>query len=70
MRECGARPIILLMTTFSRSSKVLLVADVRSDPPGPGAAGAVRRYRLARLRFVPQSPGPTARSEHLRRVRA
>ncbi len=70
MRDRGAQSIILPMTAISRSSKVLLVADVRGEPSTPGVAGAVRRYRLARLRFGAPPAGSPARSEHLRRVRA
>jgi hypothetical protein len=55
------------MTAPTRSSKVLLVADRRADSEGPGTA-AVRRYRLARLRFDSRPAGPQARFEHLKRV--
>lgn len=55
------------MTAPTRSSKVLLVADRRADSDEPGTA-AVRRYRLARLRFDSRPAGPQARFEHLKRV--
>jgi hypothetical protein len=67
MCDSPARTIILLMTAQSRSSKVLLVADRRADSDGPAPA-AVRRYRLARLRFDSRPAGPQARFEHLKRV--
>ncbi len=57
------------MITLSRSSKVLLVADLRGDPPVPGAGGSVRRYRLARLRVAPPSPGASAGPGHPSHVR-
>jgi hypothetical protein len=49
------------------SSKVLLVADRRVAPSGPGAA-PVRRYRLARLRLEGRAPGEASRFDHLKRV--
>lgn len=67
MCSLPAQAIILPMTAPSRSSKVLLVADRRPDSDGQGAA-AVRRYRLARLRFDRRPAGPEARYEHLKRV--
>jgi hypothetical protein len=67
MCDLPARTIILPMTAPTRSSKVLLVADRRTDSDGPAPA-AVRRYRLARLRFDSRPAGPQARFEHLKRV--
>jgi hypothetical protein len=58
------------MTAISRNSKVLLVADVRNDACLPGGAGAVRRYRLARVRLDPPAAGAQARSERRKRVPA
>lgn len=55
------------MTAPTRSSKLLLVADRRVDSAEP-AAPAIRRYRLARLRFESRPTGPEARFEHLKRV--
>jgi hypothetical protein len=66
MRDLPARSIILSMTAPTRSSKVLLVADRRTDSDVPSTA-AVRRYRLARLRFDSRPAGPQ-RFEHLKRV--
>ncbi len=62
--------MIRRMPTLSRSSKVLLVADVRGEPFRPGVAGTVRRYRLARLRFDPPSLGASGRAQQHSRVRA
>jgi hypothetical protein len=59
--------IIMPMTAPTRSSKVLLVADRRTDSEVPGTT-SVRRYRLARLRFDSRPAGPQARFEHLKRV--
>ena len=56
------------MTRPQTSSKVLLIADRRTDSPEPAAAAAVRRYRLARLRFDSRPSSPEARFEHLKRV--
>jgi hypothetical protein len=58
---------MLSMTRPTAPSKVLLVADRRADDHDPGA-GAVRRYRLARLRFDSRPAGSEARFEHLKRV--
>ena len=55
------------MTRPNALSKVLLVADRRSDATEPGAA-PVRRYRLARIRFDSRPIAPYARFEHLKRV--
>jgi hypothetical protein len=70
MRRLGARPIMLSMTRPIAATKVLLVADRRSDEAGAGGAESmtVRRYRLARLRFDSRPAGPDARFEHLKRV--
>ena len=56
------------MTRPQPSSKVLLVEDRRADSPEPASDGAVRRYRLARLRFDSRPSSPEARFEHLKRV--
>lgn len=61
------RPIIFVMTSSLKTSKVLLVADRRVEP-SQGTAGPVRRYRLARLRL---NPAPAARMtdfDHLKRL--
>jgi hypothetical protein len=55
------------MTRTSPPSKVLLVADRRPVASEPRGA-AVRRYRLARLRFEGRAADPAARFEHLKRV--
>jgi hypothetical protein len=67
MRDFSLGAIILSMTVPTRSSKVLLVADRRPDSDAPAIA-AVRRYRLARVRFDSRPTGPHARYEHLKRV--
>jgi len=56
--------MMLPMTAPIRSSRLLLVADRRTDGP----AAAVRRYRLARLRLEGRQAAPQARFEHLKRV--
>jgi hypothetical protein len=56
------------MTRPQTSSKVLLVADRRFDSTEPASSAAVRRYRLARLRFDSRPSGAQARFEHLKRV--
>jgi hypothetical protein len=66
-RDFSLAAIILSMTAPTRSSKLLLVADPRPDSDAPPTA-AVRRYRLARLRFDSRPAGPHARFEHLKRV--
>jgi hypothetical protein len=66
MRDLPAPAIILSMNAPTPSSKVLLVADRRGGP-APGTP-AVRRYRLARLRFASRPADPQARFEHLKRV--
>jgi hypothetical protein len=58
---------MLDMTHPITSSKVLLVADQRSEREESGGA-PVRRYRLARLRLDGRPAGPEARFEHLKRV--
>jgi len=55
------------MTRPVRSSKVLLVAD-RRDAPAEAGGAAVRRYRLARLRFEGRAAEPASRFAHLKRV--
>ena len=59
--------MILTMTRPTTSSKVLLVADRRSEAD-TSSGSPVRRYRLARLRFDSRPAGPDARFEHLKRV--
>jgi hypothetical protein len=70
MRDLGPGPIMLPMTRPIAASKVLLVADRRTDPAEAGGIESVpvRRYRLARLRFDSRPSGPDARFEHLKRV--
>jgi hypothetical protein len=58
---------MLSMTRPNTSSRVLLVADRRSEGDAPGDT-PIRRYRLARLRFDSRPAGPEARFEHLKRV--
>jgi hypothetical protein len=48
------------------ASKLLLIADRRVASPDPSSP-AVRRYRLARLRFDGRPTGGTARFDHLKR---
>lgn len=57
----------MAMTAPTRRSKLLLVADQRPGPTGEGGP-AVRRYRLAKLRFDGRPADPHARYEHLKRV--
>lgn len=57
----------MLAMTRPTPSKVLLVADRRVATTEPGTT-AVRRYRLARLRFDGRAPEPASRFEHLKRV--
>ena len=58
--------MILSMTHPPTSSRVLLVADRRSEAEMAGGA-PIRRYRLARLRLDGR-PADQARFEHLKRV--
>jgi hypothetical protein len=58
---------IMLAMTRPTTSKLLLVADRRSIVTEPGTA-AVRRYRLARLRFDGRADEPASRFDHLKRV--
>jgi hypothetical protein len=58
---------MLSMTRPATSTKVLLVADRRSESSQP-ASVPVRRYRLARLRFDSRPAEPESRFEHLKRV--
>jgi hypothetical protein len=67
MWHLACTSIILAMPRSITSSKVLLVADRRVAPSGPGAA-PVRRYRLARLRLEGRAPGEASRFDHLKRV--
>jgi hypothetical protein len=55
------------MTQPDRSSKVVLVED-RREISDAHSVGAVRRYRLARLRLNGRSSHPEARFEHLKRI--
>jgi hypothetical protein len=57
----------MLAMTRPTPSKVLLIADRRAPAGEPGTA-AVRRYRLARLRFDGRADEPASRFEHLKRV--
>lgn len=61
-------PIIVSMTARSRSPKILLVADRRSDSDASGTATIVRRYRLARVRLAARPAGAQARYEHPKRL--
>jgi hypothetical protein len=49
VRQLAERRIIMSMTSRPPTSKVLLVADGRAAAQG-GAAGPIRRYRIARIR--------------------
>ncbi len=59
---------MLLMNRPLTSSKLLLVADPRQVTAAREKGGAIRRYRLARLRFDGQSAEHPSRFEHLKRV--
>ena len=61
------KSIIVAMTRSLTASKVLLVAD-RRPVPATRESGAVRRYRLARLRFDSRPAGGESRFEYLKRV--
>jgi hypothetical protein len=67
MRAGGRRPMILAMTPASTSSKVILVADRRTET-GQAIPRPLRRYRLARLRFETRPAGRETDFEHLKRV--
>lgn len=67
MWALGIGPIILSMTRPTTPSRVLLLADRRSEIE-PEAGVSVRRYRIARLRLENRPVGPDARYEHLKRV--
>ena len=58
---------MLDMTRPLTSSRLLLVADPR-QATAAREKGAVRRYRLARLRFDGRSAEYASRFEHLKRV--
>lgn len=58
---------MLPMTRPVRSTKVLLIADRRSES-SESASVPVRRYRLARLRVDSRPAEPASRFEHLKRV--
>ena len=62
-----AGPIMSTMTRPTTASKVLLVED-RRPAPANRDAGAVRRYRIARLRFDSRPAGGESRFEYLKRV--
>lgn len=67
MRSRLPGPIMLIMTSPMKASKVLLVEDRR----GIGAqspAAPVRRYRLARLRLNPPAAGREPGFEYLKRL--
>ncbi|MHB8658201.1 MAG: hypothetical protein ACYC91_09655 [Solirubrobacteraceae bacterium] len=54
------------MTPPAPTSRVLLIAD---RPSGAASdSGAVRRYRLARVRFTERPRTGEARYEHLKRT--
>ena len=55
------------MTRPLTASKVLLVADRRTSLAARGS-GAVRRYRIARLRFDSRPAGAESRFEYLKRT--
>jgi hypothetical protein len=63
----GGRPIILAMTRRITPSKVLLVID-RRGAASRRESTAVRRYRLARLRFEPPPAGAQPRFDYLKRA--
>ena len=67
MRGLASQPMIITMSSPTPSSKVMLVAHRRHDP-SPDGTPAVRRYRLARLRFDPRPSDPQTRYEHLKRA--
>ncbi len=56
------------MTRPLTASKLLLVADPRQATAAHGKDGAIRRYRLARLRFDGRSAEDASRFDHLKRV--
>ncbi len=57
----------MLAMTRPTTSKVLLIAD-RRPPATEAGTAAVRRYRLARLRFDGRDAEPASRFDHLKRV--
>jgi hypothetical protein len=59
-------PIMTAMTHPLTSSKILLVVDPRTASAEQGSP-AVRRYRIARLRFDGRSQDTASRFEHLKR---
>lgn len=59
---------MLAMNRPLTSSKLLLVADPRQAAAARENGGAVRRYRLARLRFDGRAGESSSRFEHLKRV--
>jgi hypothetical protein len=67
MWALSAWPIILAMTRPVTPSKVLLIADRRTDAPNRRPT-PVRRYRLARLRFDSRPAAGEARYDYLKRV--
>lgn len=69
MSEGAFGAIMLPMTRPAPSAKVLLVErDVRRGEAPEPAPAAVKRYRLARLRFDDRAAGGDRRYEYLKRV--
>jgi hypothetical protein len=60
-------PIIPAMSLAPTSSKVILIADRRTDSAATTST-PVRRYRLARLRFETRPEGRGTDFEHLKRA--
>jgi hypothetical protein len=60
-------PIIIAMSPVTTSSKVILIADRRTDSAA-ATSTPVRRYRLARLRFETRPEGRGTDFEHLKRA--
>jgi hypothetical protein len=60
-------PIIPAMSPVPTSSKVILIADRRTDSPATTST-PLRRYRLARLRFETRPEGRGTDFEHLKRA--
>ncbi len=58
---------MLVMNSPLTASRLLLVADPR-QATAAREKGAVRRYRLARLRFDGRSAEYASRFDHLKRV--
>lgn len=60
--------IIPAMSPVPTSSKVILIADRRTDSAATTSSTPVRRYRLARLRFETRPEGRGTDFEHLKRA--